>query len=244
MKRMILLALVSAVSLLAQTRGVGLEMGYTSADFREVNNMLGETENDLQNFGYGVDKEEFGPAFYLAVSYDHPVRSQFVVGPKLEYVRLFSTEMDANQSGASWKSVRSAWLVPLLVGGRYYLPVSSPDWSIAGGGYLGYAFGGTLEDVERTNFFGSNADYEVPASGSGWMIELGLNGERRLTYGISLVLGLEYRLCDIDAMVVSKDVDVPRFQIGDGVDLEDGDGRDIHFDYSGVKIGLGIKIRL
>ena len=144
-------------------------------------------------------------------------------------------------SGSSFKSVRSAWLVPLLVGGKFFLPISSPYWSFWGGAYIGQAFGGTLEEVERDNYFGFDSDYEVPASGSRWLFEMAAAAEYGLSSTFSVVIDIAYRFCDFDEMTVTEDVNEAGLE--DGFDLEDH-GRDIHFDYSGVKIGLGIKFGL
>ena len=241
MKKAALILFVAAFSAFGQTRGVGLELGYTSVAFRKLNNMLDDSKDSFENRGYSVDKTEFGSAIYFCAYYDHPIQRQFTIGPKIEYIRLFSSEFDANMSGSSFKSVRSAWLVPLLVGGKFFLPISNPYWSFWGGAYIGQAFGGTLEEVERDNYFGSDADYEVPASGSSWIFEIAGAAEYGLSTGFFLVIDLAYRFCDVDEMTVTEDVNEASLE--DGFDLEDH-GRDVHFDYSGVKIGVGIKFGL
>ena len=121
MSKTVIILMVFALSAIGQTRGVGLELGYTSVNFGKLNNLLEESKEFLENRGYRVDKTEFGSAIYFCAYYDHPIQRQFTIGPKIEYIRLFSSELDANMSGSSFKSVRSAWLVPLLVGGKFFL---------------------------------------------------------------------------------------------------------------------------
>jgi hypothetical protein len=246
-KAVVLLLTIAACSVFAQTRGLGLEAGYTSVDFSDVNNMLEDWEGWDEALGYSVDKTNFGSALYLALLYDQPVRSQFVIGPKIEYIRVFSSEYEARASGTSMKSVMSVWLVPIMFGGKYYLPLSNPLWAVCGSAYLGLALGGSLQEVERTNYWrpgypNLNNDFEAPASGSNWIIELGVNVERSLVSGMSLLFGLEYRACELHEMEYTEDV--TDAGINDGDEVEYRNGRDVKFDYSGVKLGIGIKMGL
>lgn len=241
MRKTALILLVAVLSASGQTRGVGLELGYTSVNFGKLNSMLNDSKDNLLNRNYSVEKTDFGSAIFLGVYYDHPIQRQFTIGPKIEYIRLFSSELDASMSGSSFNSVRSAWLVPLMVGGKFFLPISSPLWSVWGGAYIGQAFGGTLEEVKLDNYLGSDADYEVPASGSRWIFEIAAAAEYGLSSAFSIAVELAYRFCDVDEMTVTEDVNEAGLE--DGFDLEDH-GRDVHFDYSGVKLGLGIKFRL
>jgi hypothetical protein len=206
---------------------IGIWGGYTSADMSDVNNNL----SAVAGTGGAVTRVSNG--YSIAADYLYAVVPGLYVGPRVEYIGL--NQGKAVRAGGI-SVTQDYYLIPLLLGGRFYLKDKRSPWNVSGAVFAGVGLG-----YGKTN---STAVSGTSYSGSGFTGELLIGGEYKLSKGVSLGLDVGYRLADIPSMSTGSSgsggggggyaPEVKRAKVTNAA------GKTIKYDFSGMIANLGI----
>ncbi|MDO8734852.1 MAG: hypothetical protein Q7K21_06805 [Elusimicrobiota bacterium] len=208
--------------------------GYTTLGMNGVNSDL----STIAGSGGSVTKVKKGYA--IAVEYLYAVMSRFLIGPRIEYI-------GGNQGEASNLSVnvkQDFYLIPIMVGGRYYLKDRKSPWNVSGGVFagVGIGYGKTKTDVPLLS---ATTTYK----GSAFTADMIVCGEYNISSVISFGLDLGYRFANVSKMSGGSS--------GDGSSgsgsyystnvkksaVVNSAGKKIKYDFSGLISNIGINFK-
>lgn len=247
-----LLVLTFVGAMYSEGLKLGGWIGYSTVNMAKVNDEFQKTANDAESLGYTVTFNKLGGALSFGGMVGYGINPNLTVAAKVGYLYCFPMALDmsieASGNSAKFNYKLAPSLLPLMVGVNYSFPVGEA-LSIGLEGFVGYAlaFASLEQKMEMTIAGTTTADSAViPLEGSGLVVELGANGEYKLSSALSLGLVASYRIANIAEMKASKDVtsESGTTVVNKGDVMKDADGNPLPFDYSGFTIGLSLNFKL
>jgi hypothetical protein len=211
---------------------IGIWGGYTTAGMGDVNDNLSTRAGSRGSVTKITD------GYAIAGEYLYAVSPQLVLGPRVEYIGLNQGKATTALSEVK----QDYYLIPLMVGGRYYFMDRKNPWNLSGGAFLGVGLGygkskATVGSVSRETSF----------DGTGFTGNVLLGGEVRLSDMVSLGLDLGYRYADIPSMSTGSST------AGGGgggyapkarkTTVVNSSGSTIKYDFSGMIANIGLNMK-
>lgn len=211
---------------------IGIWGGYTTVNMSDVNDALNATA------GRRGSATEMNSGYIAAADYLYEVYPRLMLGPRIEYVGV--NQGKATLLGGEIKE--DLYLVPIMVGGRYYFMDRTTPWNISAGAFLGVGLG-----YGKTSLSSVNTTY----SGTGFAGNLLVGGEYRLSSAVSLGLDFGYRIANISSM--STDTTSSGGGGGGGgggyapaikkATVTNASGNTIAYDFSGMIANIGLMFK-
>lgn len=236
-----LLVLTFVGAMYSEGLKLGGWIGYSTVSMAKMNDVVQDFVSPYKEAGATVTLNKFGSALSFGGMVGYGINPNLTVAAKVGYLYCFPITVDISYDAGGGDGLKisekiSASLLPLMIGVNYSFPVGE-TLSIGLEGFVGYALAYAADEFKgEVTFLGNTTSdsYIIPLEGSGLAIELGANGEYKLSSALSLGLVASYRIANIAEMKASKDVTAESggTVANKGDVLKDSDGNPIPFDYS------------
>lgn len=223
-----------------------LDVDFTTVGMKQANDFMTTRGYDAVGFGGGfIGTLDLGIAVY-------PV---LLLGPRISYIYSLPASYKWNAGPSDpdttlkTETIVDASLIPVELGATLRFGIPFTTVAISTGGYAGVCLAHVANNVDATNSSNKPSSYVQPFDGFGFCAEWTVAAEIKLMQGVDFSISGGYRLAGVVNVTQSEKASytfdngttvVPVGKKGDP--MQDDTGHDVAFDYSGMRIGVGISL--